>query len=318
MESHLCTYCDSDKLAEIDTYKHTWFVCENCNNAFRQQKDDLFWDNTLTHGLFRNSKLRHVYSHTLLNRQAVEEDRTKAYEYYVKRLQKGFKGTKWETAPQRIVKNSEKHGFDATGKSVLDISGGPGHLSYYLKDRAKRVVCTEFSEQSANAMRETLGIEAATFDYNSQSIHEVVEGPFDLVFINYSIGYCNDLKAFATSLKKLMHKDSLLYIAYSPPTLGLFLRWQMSDYPYTRCWGEETIAKVFAEVGITEIALEKEGQEYYSENQWQYHQTIGNALMGLIRLTANHYKRKALRSNSRFDHDLHQRSIRHMFKVQES
>ena len=312
----VCTYCKSSRIDTVDTYKHNWHVCGDCFNAYREKKEKLFWDNPITQGLFRKSKLRHVYGHTLLYRKDVIGDKTKAYDYYVQSLEKGFQGTKWETAPERIVKNAEKHGLEVQGKRVLDISGGPGHLSSYLKNKASQVVCTELSEPSVEAMKKTLGIEAVVFDYNAHSIHEVVDGPFDTIFINYSIGYCNDLRAFASSLKKVMHKDSQLYLAYSPPSLGLFLRWQMADYPYTRCWQYETISKVFAEIGMKEVVREDESQQYYNENQWVYHEFSGNTLMGLIRQTASHYKRKASHSKARFNRDLYQKNIRQMFKFQ--
>lgn len=312
--AHTCPYCESTKTFPVNTYKHYWVSCSDCNNVHRVKKDSFFWDRGLTKALFSKTKLKHYYANWLLTQEAVKEDKTKAYEYYVKTLEKGFETTKWKGVPERIFEKIGVHGIDIKGKRILDISGGPGHVTYAAKGIAERAIVTELSEPSVKAMRKTLGIEAAVFDYNTHSIEDQVEGTFDVVFINYSIGYCNDLRAFAKSLKKLMHEGSHLYIAYSPPTLGLYLRWQFSPYPYTRCWQYETIAKVFAEIGMVEVALEDESAEYYNENKWTSPTFVQRSIKKLLRWTAASYKRKALRSKENFNRELYQKNVRHIFK----
>jgi hypothetical protein len=63
-----------------------------------------------------------------------------------------------------------------------------------------------------------------------------------------------------------MHENSVVYITYSPPSLGLMIRWQFDEYTYNRCWPIEVMTKCFNHIGMTEATRVDEGDYRYDYN----------------------------------------------------
>jgi hypothetical protein len=141
-----------------------------------------------------------------------------------------------------------------------------------------------------------------------------VKGPFDVILIIYSIGFCNDLRAFVQSLKAVMHDRTIVYVCHSPATLGMMLRWQFDEYTYTRGWEMDTVAGYFAEIGFPEHAREDEGSYRY-DFQWydQAGTRIGSILKRLHRLIGRYYRMRALWSGGSMNRELVHKNIKQIF-----
>jgi hypothetical protein len=164
-------------------------------------------------------------------------------------------------------------------------------------------------------MARSLGINAVKFDYNSDQIDQCADGPFDVVLIIYSIGFCNDLRSFVQSLKSVIHDKTVIYVCHSPGTLGLMLRWQFDEYTYSRCWEPETMAKCFAEIGFPERLRADEGSYAYDVNWYNESGTwIGSVLRRLHRLIARYYRWRALRQYSSINRELVQKNVKQIFQ----
>ncbi|MCS6955923.1 MAG: class I SAM-dependent methyltransferase [Candidatus Calescibacterium sp.] len=277
-------------------------------------KSSYFFDNWLFRQIILKTKLKSVYGSTLLR-----IDGSKFYDYYADVVKKGVENTKWETSNKIVLENLEKHGIDLKDKVILEISGGPGFLSKSMSKLARKVVLTEFSEKAVNAMKAELGIEAVKFDYNKDKIEECVSGKFDIVFVIYSIGFCNDLKRFVNSLRNIINERGIVYISYSPPTLGLMIRWQFDEYTYTRCWPVEVISKCFSEAGFQQIVFEDEGSYRYDDDWYNNDKNfIAMLLLKIIRIIGKFYLFKSLILNKSIIKDLEQKNILQIFQKSSS
>jgi SAM-dependent methyltransferase len=311
---YVCPYCKSMNGTKINTYKHYWITCNECGTVIRERKNHYTYDRPIFRFIIQKTPLRRLYGKTLLPIKEVIEDEKHFYDYYNDTAKKGVAGTKWEKVNQNVFVNLERYRIDVKGKSILDISGGPGFLTKDLTPLAKRVVVTEFSQYAVDGMKKALEIEAVKFDYNTDQINECIDGKFDIIFIIYSIGFCNDLRNFVQSLKKIMHEGSLVYISYSPPTLGLMTRWQFDEYTYTRCWPIETMEKSFAEIGMVEMARIDEGSYRFDRNWFKHANPIVSLFYGVHRVIGKYYLRRILRKDIKINKELVQKNILQIYK----
>ena len=311
-----CPNCNSENGTKINSYKQHWITCNACGTVIRERKNQYPFDNWLFRSIIQNTKLKFLYGKTLLPIKEVIEEESHFYDYYNNTVKKGVKGTKWEKGIQTVLENFKRYNIDIKDKSILDISGGPGFLTKELSKIAKRAVVTEFSQIAVDGMKKALEIEAIKFDYNSEKINECIDGKFDIILIIYSIGFCDDLRKFVPSLKKLMHEESIVYVCYSPPTLGLMIRWQFDDYTYTRCWPIETITKSFTEIGMIEIAREDQGLIRFDENKYnQAKNPLIKLLTSVHQIIEKYYINRALKQNN-INKELVQKDIMQIFKFQ--
>jgi 2-polyprenyl-3-methyl-5-hydroxy-6-metoxy-1,4-benzoquinol methylase/predicted RNA-binding Zn-ribbon protein involved in translation (DUF1610 family) len=254
-----CAFCGA-KSTRINTYKHYWSYCPECGNAVRFRKDRYMFDFVPKHLFFKLPKGNTLF--LLLNRK---KDKEAFYDYYLEdnQVNATAKGTKWEGELDSLTKELLKFGISLKDKKVLDISGGPGFLAQDLKNICKEVVVTEYSQVSVERMKNILKLKVLKFDYDSDEISKIINDKFDIVLIRYSINFCKDIKKFLSSLKKLLHNDSIIYVSFVPPTLGVCLRWQFDDYIYNVLYSPETLARLFSEEGLIAFARYEQGRYYY-------------------------------------------------------
>ena len=160
-------------------------------------------------------------------------------------------------------------------------------------------------------MKKNLGINAAKFDYQNDKISEVLDDIFDVIFINYSINFCNNLKSFIHDLRNIVHKESIVYVSFVPPTLGCCLRWQHDEYTYNVLYQPETMGKVFAEEGFTSIVKRSDGIYGYMDNI--------NLSMKLFRMPFTIlYTMIALNPISSINKQLVQKNFLHIYRYNDS
>ena len=316
---YVCPNCGNSKKEIINTYKHHWLVCCNCKTVIRKRKSAYLFDTPIFQSLIsKQFYLKQSFYTTLLSEQEVVERESAFYDYYTEILKTGIKGTMWEKYAQQVFDKLKKHNIQIEGKNILDISGGPGHLSSQLQKTAGKLVITEFSHSSARAMREVLSLDVVKFDYNTDNIGDCVKGTFDIIFINYSIGFCDNLEAFLKSLKNHIHNNTIVYIGHSPDgTLGLCVRWQYDEYTYNRCWNADVLAKRFSEIGMKEIIREEDRPSAVLDD-WPFYKRdwLTKIHAQFLRFLVSLYVAKALRSNNKCTNmDLKQHFVLQVFKA---
>lgn len=310
-----CPNCKHNAYYIVDTYKHLWVTCKNCDTVVRERKEKYEYNTPIFRFLIRNFIFGRPFRPNLLPLPDVRQDERHFYDYYNEVAKKGEKGTKWESANDEVIANLEKFGIDVKDKNILDISGGPGFLTKRLQPLGKRVVVTEFSADAVNGMTKALGIEGVKYDYNSDRLSSCLSDKFDVIIIVYSIGFCNDLQKFVRELKEIMHEKSVVYITYSPPSLGLMIRWQFDEYTYNRCWPIEVMTKCFNDIGMTEANRVDEGDYKYDHNWFTSGRNwVSASLYKVHRAIGRKYLAKALADPEVRNKELVQHNVLQVFR----
>ena len=79
------------------------------------------------------------------------------------------------------LRHLETMGFPITGKTVLDVGCGVGHLAAFLHDKGGRVVCIDARDQNIQTLRSKYPkLEARPLDVETESLLEL--GKFQIVF----------------------------------------------------------------------------------------------------------------------------------------
>ena len=128
------------------------------------------------------------------------------------------------------------------------------------------MVVTEFSEKAVGGMKRNLGINAVKFDYQNDRIDEILDDKFDVVFINWSINFCTNIKSFIGDLRNILNIDSIVYVTFVAPTLGTCLRWQHDEYTYNVLYHPDTMLRVFSEEGFTSLQTRSYSKYGYMDN----------------------------------------------------
>lgn len=262
MDSSKCVYCDSENRERINSYKHHWMVCGDCQNVTRELKNTLPLDYLKKFAPLTSKNIAKMLWHEV----ASQQDNRTFYDYYDSVVSKQSKDTKWEGELACLEELFAKCGLQMQGPA-LDISGGPGFLVEELNRKGIPAMATEFSDKAVRKMREVLGIECVSYDYNNHSlIEQIGQREFETILIRNSINFCRDLNKFCTELYAISQKDAIVYVDFSLPTLGVCLRWQHDEYTYECLWHPHTLRLYFEMAGFKLI---------HSFSQGSYHAFSG-------------------------------------------
>jgi 2-polyprenyl-3-methyl-5-hydroxy-6-metoxy-1,4-benzoquinol methylase len=290
-----CTICGSEKFCTTNTYKHRWITCSDCGNVFRERKEKYLFEGF---PLLKSRLIPVQISNALDRMVEVTVDNSNYYNYYDNVAAKGSEsGTKWAGEYEALLATLKGLDISLKGKRVLDVSGGPGFVVKHLDGFAERAVVTEYSEDAVKGMIHALKIEAVKYDFNSDKIRDVVEGQFDVVLVRYAINFCNDIAAFAHSLKDVIAPGGLVFVSFVLPSLGTCLRWHHDEYTYNVLYNPETLAKGFCSASYEVAALTSDGE---------YHYTRGRSAK--VNLFAWPYKIAALLSKNSINYELVQKN----------
>ncbi len=159
-----------------------------------------------------------------------------------------------QTEVEQLMDQFKLADIDLRGKSVLDISGGPGFVAKKLQESCGRVVVTEFSDKATRAMRDVLGVEAVTFDYANDTLQKIFTEKFDVVLIRSSIIFCPQLDEFVHSVRCLLNPGGYVLIETIMPSLGDVFWWQQMEYKFPIIYSQETLEKFFYKHGFSLLA----------------------------------------------------------------
>lgn len=270
-ENFKCRFCSMKSFSVINTYKHYWFSCNECNNVVRIVKEKYpfefiprsIWGKINDKLLQHPKSLRELIVYALYNNKVTNND---FYEYYLN-FDNGFpktsKGTKWEFEHKQVMSELNDWNISFENKTVLEISGGPGFFAQDLQHLAKKWIMTEYNDVVAKRMSDYFGIKTIKFDFNSDNLNEKIDEKVDFIFMRYCLNFCKDLNNLLQSFDEIMNKDGHVYVSFSPPTLGNSVRWSLDNYTFNVFYHPETVIRFFAENGFKLVGWKKEKPYHY-------------------------------------------------------
>jgi 2-polyprenyl-3-methyl-5-hydroxy-6-metoxy-1,4-benzoquinol methylase len=237
----VCLLCQSKDVVVLNTYKHHCIVCNDCNNVSHIKKRKYLFDYFLPKSLMRkllpSKAFYRLFSH----------DEFVASEFYDVYASEALNLNEWRKSEfNQITHELEKGGVDYRGKSILDISGGPGLVASQFSELASSVTVTEFSKAAVEVMEKVFKIDCRVFDYNANSIDEVFQDKkFDIILVRSSIIFCEKLDDFISKLYKILNENGIVLIETILPTYGEIFWWQQLEHKFPFIYSQETIEKLF-------------------------------------------------------------------------
>jgi ubiquinone/menaquinone biosynthesis C-methylase UbiE len=191
--------------------------------------------------------------------------------------------------------------IDLRDKSVLDVSGGPGYVGFQLQKVCKRVVVTEFSSKSSEAMSQHFGLETKKFDYTKDRLRDIIDEQFDIIMIRSSIIFCSDLDTLILDLKRILKKNGHILIETILPTYGEVFWWQQLEYKFPIIYSQEVIEKLFYKHGLKLVVSYRDYGSYlgvkdrsYQDNSKKWFTWLVEYPMILAYLACNFFKKPAI------------------------
>lgn len=248
-----CPVCDAVDWERINTLKHWWYCCNECNSVFTRPKNRYLFSFPFLAAPLRLlnmlalNKLRFLET-DFLREQRVIEDESVRYSQYARFLKSGSGLDPWTKALDIQFERFDRLGIEYRGKRILCISGGPGIFAKKLSEYSE-VVVTEFSSDTVKMMKEYLGLNSLRYDLNSDRLEDVVSGKFDLVIADSVINFCNDQKRFVQSLTTILNEKAVVFISNDTASLGYMLTWQFEDYIPTAFVHNQAFLSLFFQTG---------------------------------------------------------------------
>ncbi len=259
-----CPYCGSGRTPLL-VYKHRWWVCPGCGNATSELRADQPGDRL-------PPWLRDRLPAPLRLDGAEVVDPARQWfvpEHYAAG---SAVGTPYAGEAEAFLRLLAQHDLSPRGV-ILDLSGGPGFVAQALAATADRVVMTDFVPHVVRFARTRLGVDARFYDYQGAPLDTVVEGPFDLVLLRYSINHCLDPRVLARALWRLTADGAAVVIAgFLSPSLGACLTSALEEAPPRVLWDPDWLAAAFVAAGW-QVAVRFETHPpmpYWRPRSWRY------------------------------------------------
>lgn len=269
-----CPVCNSDNVFRFNSYKHHCYACGDCNSVAHVKKEGRYLlEYLLPSKLLRRFLPRQAYLR--LFHAPKEFESAKFYDTYAQAClnENALRRSEVEQLRDQFA----LIGADFAGRSVLDISGGPGFVAKHLSSTCKRVVVTECCAEAARAMADTLGISAVTFDYSADALENVFQERFDVVLLRSSIIFCPDLDKLVASIRKVIHPGGYVLVESIIPSLGEVFWWQQMEFKFPIIYSQQYIEKCFYKHGFSlKLAYREYGS--YVKNKWRGGRSLSHRL----------------------------------------
>jgi ubiquinone/menaquinone biosynthesis C-methylase UbiE len=242
-----CPVCESKSIIKFNSYKHKCNACTDCNSVHHVKKSGRYlleWFlpvRILSKILPRAAVLR------LFHAPSEGFPPSEFYDGYTNKLL--YKNPVKLSQVDQLLDIFDVNNIDIKNCEILDISGGPGIVASGLKDKCCRMVVTEYSQASVDAMNHNLGVKAVKFDYLDDNLENVVEGKFNIVLVRSSIIFCNDFEKLLQSISKVLHPGGHILIQTIVPTLGEVFWWQQMEYKFPIIYSQMAIERSLYRLG---------------------------------------------------------------------
>lgn len=227
MKQNSCISCGSDQLLSIPTYKRDWHCCSDCGTAVAEDRAQY--------------PLRFLPYPDLKRSQNLDEE--KMYDYFVDDIH-----VNWSIREGREFLNDflTTQGIDIAGKTVLDISGGNGHVLKQLELAGASVTLTEINHKTIDYAHRTHGFPVYEYNLNKHDLQEVTGKTYDIILLRACIMFAHNLPQLIDQLKRCLNPGGMVIVNHSViPTLGVMLRVQLDEFSYYALRQPEAIINAF-------------------------------------------------------------------------
>src|SRR4051812_33982241 len=246
-----CPTCHGRDRLRIATYKRWWDLCRTCGTGTPEQRERYPLER-LPVDIFRRD---------------AELDDASIYDYFV--TPSNVAAAK-EEAAEFVDGVLGGHGIDVAGKSVLDVSGGNGHVAAAMAGLGADITLTEINRPALEYARRELGLHAVEYRFEESSIAPRVDGrTYDIVLLRACVMFSENLPGLLRSCREVMNDGGLLMIDRSvKPTLGTLLRIQLDEFSYLILRQPEAVAAACEEAGfaVEERVDEVDADSYVNDH----------------------------------------------------
>lgn len=240
----ICQVCGQQAAEKINTRKHLWFYCLHCSSAWSKKKATwvlknypieyftrVFKGNSLNNA--KNLQDEKIYNYMASEDHIAAHEKRKVYERFVNKILKPL-------------------GINVNDKTILDISGGNGSFGHQLELEGARVVITEFNRSTVEFARQRYGLEALTYDFNSDDISTIFAGrKFDIILLRAAIMFCVDIKKLIAELRGITNENALIIVESSVnPNTRSIIEWQNDEYNLLRLYSPRFLEETFLKEGL--------------------------------------------------------------------
>lgn len=274
----ICKICQgTNSTRNIVTYKSVWTRCDRCGCYSRQtrRRFPLQWLAAILPGW--NGPLRSLKR--LLGPKEMGVDYYRYYEDYVARGDR----SKWKDEYADFRSRMAQYGITISGKRLLDVSGEPGFFGLEAQaDGAVDVTVTGLADNVCTAIKQHLGIEAFTYDFNNDRLKDRTPGEFDVVTCRYAIGFCERLDQWFVDIADVMRPGGYLYVSFSPPSLAVCSKWMFDDYTYLRQHTHDSLLVAALSAGFSLVSVIDEGSRRVDSNLHWVQKALMNAYRHIL------------------------------------
>jgi 2-polyprenyl-3-methyl-5-hydroxy-6-metoxy-1,4-benzoquinol methylase len=300
-----CKICNSARITVLNTYKHYAIVCSDCNCVTHEKKSKYF----LEYIIPRYIAKKFLPAKAFL-RLFSDKGEFKADEFYDSDAFETTDTTSWRSSEVKQVKDQlDLAGINIYGKRILDISGGPGAVGFFLQQEGANVTVTEFSNSTVKMMQDTYAIDAITFDYTRDDISQKFGDKFDIVMLRSSIIFCPNLSELVSQIANMLNPNGIVFLESILPSYGEIFWWQQLEYKFPIIYSQETIEKNFYRHGF-KLKLGYRDHGSYLGVKYRSYNSVNRHIftwliefpMILIYLFLNIYKRASI--DNSMDHKM--------------
>jgi 2-polyprenyl-3-methyl-5-hydroxy-6-metoxy-1,4-benzoquinol methylase len=300
-----CKICNSNRTTVLNTYKHYAVVCGDCHCVTHERKTKYFFEYIIPRYIAKKFLPTKAFL-----RLFSDKGEFKADEFYDSNAFESTDATSWRSSEVQQVKDQlALAGIKINGKRVLDISGGPGAVAYFLKQQGANVTVTEFSSSTVKMMNEIYGLDAITFDYTKDDIDQKLSDKFDIIMLRSSIIFCPNLNELISQIKNILNPNGIVFLESILPSYGEIFWWQQLEYKFSTIYSQETIEKIFYRHGF-KLKLGYRDYGSYSGVKYRSYNSVSRHIftwliefpMILIYLFLNIHKRASI--DSSMDHKM--------------
>ena len=261
-----CPVCSSEDYITLNTYKHYAHVCNDCNSVFHTKKNKYLLERLLPSRFIKKLLPRKAFL------RLFRDEESPASEFYDVYTEECLNISEWRKSEYSQIKDilAKAKLSISPDWSVLDVSGGPGFLGYQLQKECAKVVVTEYSQASSNAISNQFGLKTAAFDYTKEVLSDKVSGPFDLIMIRSSIIFCPDLDKLVKDMCRLLSANGHILIETILPTYGEIFWWQQLEYKFPIIYSQQSIESTFYRHGFKPITSFRDYGSYFGVKARSY------------------------------------------------
>lgn len=219
-----CPVCRKDDSITLNTFKHYWIFCRNCQCAERKSKQDVGGS-----------------------------DSESFYNYFVEteHIKRSIR------AAHRDIAFLTAQGLKIEESDILDIGGGSGTYINEFRKLGANVAMVEYNENAVEYAQNEYGLEASKFDFQADQINTLFNKTFNLVIINRTITFAKDIHRFLKELESIVSRDTYIFFEYINLASVEQMLWaQNDDYTHNILYAQKSFLELMRSYGYDLVYAE--------------------------------------------------------------